>query len=281
MSITAMGRWALNVTCAIISSLGLEVIYGDTDSVMFTVPGMHTSPGVFAQEDRYRPIMIHIESISKEGQPIDSVHKCEYLSGSKGALAIADANNKYMYGMVPKIVNHIMSYTCLTQLKVEHQETGASTSTGIMSNVYESFVLLSKKHYTSRLFNGGMHDKGISYVRRTGSYLRNIAMRKFLAVLLETSDTTEIVAHIQNEYRSLSAAVKHGQRSLMVVRTTIELFVVPRESTGTVPLLHGSQGTIPAEKKNKKRLRRNKTKLASHTYLAKNSSSDSSSPTGR
>ena len=65
-----------------------------------------------------------------------------------------------------------------------------------------------------------MHVKGISYVRLTGSYLRNIAMRKFLAVHLETSDATEIVTHIQNEYRSLSAAVKYGQHSLMVVRTT-------------------------------------------------------------
>eukprot|EP00978_Attheya_sp_CCMP212_P039095 scaffold200228_cov58-Attheya_sp.AAC.1 len=187
---------------------------------MFTLPGMHNSPGIFAKEDRYRPIMIHIESISKEGQNIDSVHKCEYLSGSKGALAIADANNQYMYGIIPTIVNHIMSYTCLTQLKVEHQETGASTSTGIMSNVYESFVLLSKKHYTSRLFNGEMHDKGISYVRRTGSYLRNVAMRKFLKVLLETSDTNEILQRVQNEYRALKAAVQRGESRLMVVRTT-------------------------------------------------------------
>ena len=188
MSITAMGRWALNVTCAIICCLGLEVIYGDTDSVMFTLPGMHNSGAIFAREDLDRPIITYIESISKNGQTVHSVHKCEYLSGSKGALVIADDNNQYMYGIIPKIVNYIMSYTCLTQLKVEHQETGASTSTGIMSNVYQSFVLLSKKHYTSRLFNDEMHDKGISYVRRTGSYLRNTAMRKFLRVLLETSD---------------------------------------------------------------------------------------------
>ena len=57
-------------------------------------------------------------------------------------------------------------------------------------------------------------------MRRTGSYLRNIVLRKFLAVLLEISDAIEIVTHIQNEYRSLSAAVKYGQHSLMVVRTT-------------------------------------------------------------
>lgn len=37
MSITARGRWALHVTCPIISGLGFDVLYGYIDSVGFTL----------------------------------------------------------------------------------------------------------------------------------------------------------------------------------------------------------------------------------------------------
>lgn len=43
MSITACGRWALNMTAAIIGNLGFDVLYGDTDSVMFTLGGNSNS----------------------------------------------------------------------------------------------------------------------------------------------------------------------------------------------------------------------------------------------
>jgi hypothetical protein len=36
-SVTGCGRWSLNVSAAVVNGLGFEIIYGDTDSVMYAI----------------------------------------------------------------------------------------------------------------------------------------------------------------------------------------------------------------------------------------------------
>ena len=55
----------------------------------------------------------------------------------------------YMNGLVPRIVNHILSYTCLVNLKIEHQDTGIQIGSNIQSSVYMSFCANSFHFYYS------------------------------------------------------------------------------------------------------------------------------------
>jgi hypothetical protein len=128
----------------------------------------------------------------------------------------------YMNGLIPRIVNKVMSYTCLPQLKVEHQETGVSLDSQIQSSVYMSFCLLARKHYCAKLCDGSLTSKGVSYVRRTGSVLANVAIIAFMRILMRSQDREYIAAAICREHNALRIAISSQQRdNLMVVRESI------------------------------------------------------------
>ena len=88
-----------------------------------------------------------------------------------------------LQGLVPNIVNHIMSYTCLTKLRLGRQETGVQIGHGIHSIVYKAFVLLTKKHYSAKLFDDTHMTKGISFVRRSGAIITDVAYKRFLHIM--------------------------------------------------------------------------------------------------
>ena len=54
MTVTACGRWALNLTAADIMSLGLDVLHGDANSVMFTLQGNSNSINTSLFDYRYK-----------------------------------------------------------------------------------------------------------------------------------------------------------------------------------------------------------------------------------
>jgi DNA polymerase elongation subunit (family B) len=75
MAITACCRWALNVTAAIIGKLGFDVLYGDTDSVMFTLAGQsNAAANAFMSDNRYRPIDNNIAVLMKDSHHISVTH---------------------------------------------------------------------------------------------------------------------------------------------------------------------------------------------------------------
>lgn len=224
MSITACGRWALNVTAAIIGNLGFDVLYGDTDSVMFTLGGNSNSMNAFMRNDRYRPIQDYVDVLMRDSEHISVPHLCEYLAASPGSERLYSSHMTTVRGLVPKIVNRIMSYTCLTDLKVERQDTGVKIGDGISSSVYKSFVLLTKKHYSAALRDDTHITKGISFVRRSGAIITDIAYRRFINIMQQNSTPSSIVKDIRREYRSLYVQVTKGSglnHAYMVIRTTV------------------------------------------------------------
>lgn len=105
-----------------------------------------------------------------------------------------------------------MSYTCLISLKVETQDTGVTTSTGIRSSVYKSFVLLAKKHYSACLQDDTHVSKGISFVRRSGAELTNAAYTRFINAMHKSRTKEDMVKAVACEYRSLKAQVTSRNR---------------------------------------------------------------------
>ena len=189
---------------------------------MFTFKDMHNAPGAFASHSRKRPIDGHIESLTSSPKFRSVPHLCEYIAGSSGTSDMFGSEMRYMNGLIPKIVNEVMSYTCLTRLRVEHQETGVALDSHIQSNVYMSFCLLARKHYIAKLYDLSVTSKGVSYVRRTGSVLGNVANIAFLKILIESQDRDYIALAVSREYNALKIAVTRQKRhNLMIVRQSV------------------------------------------------------------
>ena len=94
----------------------------------------------------------------------------EFMGGNKNAFA---CNNKHMLpicNIVVKVLNIVMSYTCLTAgLSVKQQQTEFTMSTGHNSVIFPSFMVVSKKHYMGMLRDESLYTKGMNYIRRSGS----------------------------------------------------------------------------------------------------------------
>ena len=78
-----------------------------------------------------------------------------------------------MCNIMPRIIKLIMSYTCMQHLKIEHQDNGSNLVSGINSSIYRRFIVFRKKHYAGRCYDGSTEDKGVSYVRRSGSNMKD------------------------------------------------------------------------------------------------------------
>ena len=224
MAITACGRWALNVTAGIIGALGYDFLYGDTDSVMFTLKGNSNSIDAFMIDDRYRPIQNHVDVLTRDSRHISMLHLCEYLAVSSGSEDLYPRRMSTICGLVPKIVNHVMSYTYLVDLKIERQDTGVQIGNSIQSGVYKSFVLLTKKHYSAMLHDDTHITKGISFVRRSGAVITDIAYRRFINVMQRYHGQATIIDAIKNDYRVLRAQIisdRSTTTACMVVRSTV------------------------------------------------------------
>jgi hypothetical protein len=89
------------------------------------------------------------------------------MAGSKGAFRCNDKHMLPICNIVVKILNIVMSYTCLTGLSVEQQDTEFTMSTGYNSVIFPSFMVVSKKHYVGMLRDQSLYTKGMNYVRRT------------------------------------------------------------------------------------------------------------------
>jgi hypothetical protein len=122
---------------------------------------------------------------------------------------------------VPRIINKIMSYTCVSGIKIEHQETGYKTNQGLDTFVFNRMIVLASKHYVARDASGKLYSKGVSYVRRTGSMVQNVATKRFANAILSTSSRSRAVSLLRKEYTSLRTSVLNGKYTeLYRVRAT-------------------------------------------------------------
>jgi len=219
MSVTAIGRWCLNVAMTVATCLGFDSYYGDTDSVMFCMPGSRTSYGHPFRVPHQCPIRPYLAQLHRYCTP-ELV--CEYVCGSRGSEQLCPKECSSVRGVVPKIVNAILSYTCANTLELEHQSTGCTTPSGIESCVVSRLLVTARKHYVGLLSDGTTIDKGVSYVRRSGAQLKNECVRRFSMAVMTHSNPTDQVGALTVEYRHLCAMVRDGKSPhTFVVKTTI------------------------------------------------------------
>ena len=147
MEVTAGGRWSLTVAMAICWRMGFDMVYGDTDSIMFSIP-TETSG------DREYPIMPYIADMMKDTTKTSLHAVSEYLSGSSGWQDIFSRKFSYMDNVMLTIVNKIMEYTCMQHLKIEHQINGSKLPGGRTSSVYKRFIVFDDCIPTSIVWKG-------------------------------------------------------------------------------------------------------------------------------
>lgn len=246
MSVTAIGRWALSVKATIICRLGFDVVYGDTDSVMFGLPTRTLSAGKALSSGYYRPIMPYIQSLILHTPNKRRDYLCEYLSGAKGSISMLDHRCMYAYGLIPKLVNRVLSYSCLSQLCTEHQPTGACSDEGIENCVLRRFMIMQKKHYIALKTDGTKLSKGVSYVRRSGCELKDEAMRRFSDIVLTYPDMEKCISRMVGDYKYMQRMVIRADPiHIFKIRTTV------RGVPGTyLKISHPSPSYIPCNEFN-------------------------------
>jgi DNA polymerase elongation subunit (family B) len=193
MSVTCVGRWSLHIAISIVQSLGCMIVYGDTDSVMFTIS---------EHSDRSKLISSYVHSLICNTN-LSRYQVLELICGSthESKQPLLLVNN--MHGCITRIVNHVMSYTCVSGLKVESQETGCTTSHGTDSYVFDKMMILASKHYIAKDMNGNSYSKGVSYVRRTGAKIQDVAAKSFSDIVLSSSSTKDSIMGLRREYMRL------------------------------------------------------------------------------
>ena len=97
--------------------MGFDKVYGDADSIMFTIP-------VKVYMNRIYPMRPYVDSMMND-RPTISLHTVsDYISRSSGYENTFPKKLYYMCNTMPRIINLIMSYTCMQHLKIEHQGNG-------------------------------------------------------------------------------------------------------------------------------------------------------------
>ena len=114
-------------------------------------------------------------------RPTISFHTVsEYISGSPGCDNTLPKKFYYMCNIMPRIINLIISYTCIQHLKIEHHGNESRLASGNKGCVYRWFIVFGKKQYVGGCYDGSTEDKGVSYVSRSGSKLKDYCLIKFI-----------------------------------------------------------------------------------------------------
>jgi DNA polymerase elongation subunit (family B) len=257
MSVSAAGRWSLTVAICIVQSLGCIVVYGDTDSVMFTIPEFNQdifrtfvteeNPGLQRRTNvGNRSLLPYYVDIICSHLEIDRYEACESICGSTDFGNIGHSMFKNMVGVVCKIVNIVMSYTSMARLKVESQETEAKTELGNKRYVFSKMVVLASKHYIARDMSGNPYSKGVSYVRRTGSLVSDLAAKQFSAIILGTSSKTSAIKGLRREYQVLLNNIR-SRKYPEIYRVRATKNAVTKDFVRIVPRPGANKGARYAE----------------------------------
>lgn len=81
--------------------------------------------------------------------------------------------------------------------------------------------VLASKHNIARDPSAKLYSKGVSYVRRTGGRVQDIASQRFSEIILSTGSTNQAVISLRCEYTRLRTMITQGKyRDLYRVRAT-------------------------------------------------------------
>lgn len=125
-------------------------MYGDTDSIMYTLdndPHTHNTA-----------TLTIVDSVPGSSGATDHTVRdkavMNYLSGksvrNRYTRRCIHAHHNRLPGLVPKIINYIMSYTILGNLHIEQQCTNTRLLDGSLCGVYDKMVLITPKVYIAR-----------------------------------------------------------------------------------------------------------------------------------
>ena len=178
MGVTEGGQWSLNVAMSVCWCMGFDIVYGDTDIIMFTIP-------IKVSMNRRYPMIPYMDSMMNERPKILLHTMSEYISGSSGCENTFPRKFYYMCNIMSRIINLIMSYTCMQHLKIEHQDNGSNIASGLKNSVYRRFIVFGKKHYVGGCYDVSTDEKGVLYFRRSGSKLKDYFFNKVYRLCIE------------------------------------------------------------------------------------------------
>ena len=201
-SITGSGRWSLNVSAAVVRKLGFELIYGDTDSVMYALDSTSNSNDL---------VYLYVGYLNRTHVDVEPADVMEFISGNTAALPSSDVHLAPICGIVVKVLNRIMSYTCFVGLSVEQQETNSTTPSAYKSVVFPSFMVTSKKHYVGMRRDGELYTKGMNYIRKSGSRLSSIATEEFARIVLTHTNIDAIKLSLSRACHEYKWKVRSGR----------------------------------------------------------------------
>jgi len=201
-SVTGSGRWSLNVSAAVVSGLGFEVVYGDTDSVMYTL-----------DFDSNSNDLIHLcaKNVLDSYTDLSTTDLMEFISGNEHAFVCSDKHLLPISNIVVKVLNKVMSYTCFGHLCVEQQVTESTAPRNYKSVVFPSFMVTSKKHYVGMKRDGELYTKGMNYIRRSGCALTSITTQEFVRIVLAGDDLDSVKVELSRSCYSFKTKVKNGK----------------------------------------------------------------------
>lgn len=208
ISITQIGVYVLTVSIHIVNMLGCIPIYGDTDSVMYTIKPSGDCTHLLVGWMQY---IMNVLGCSEH-------EACSLLSANENVYYVPNRHITMMQGVVPKIVNMILSFTHLTDLKVEHQDVSDSTilGQGLPDRVHKRMIILAKKHYATINNQDEIESKGVAYVRRTGSVLRDACTKRFISIILKSQDREQAIIALNRRYNCI--------RSSLMLQTNVDIY---------------------------------------------------------
>jgi hypothetical protein len=110
-------------------------------------------------------------------------------------------------------------------------------------------IVLASKHYVAKDHSGRLYSKGVSYVRRTGSVVQNMAAKAFTEVVLSTTLLKEAIRGLKFQYNRIIVQIRSGKHlDLYKIRATRNAITTnfvkiissgPRESASTYAQFEG------------------------------------------
>ena len=194
-SITGIGRWSVTMASVCIKSLGCIPIYGDTDSVMFTIP--HKCPRNYIKRGRRSlcllPRIVSNISLALKMQGLICTYSIDQrrqialdvLCGRSSLDMFNESNRRHIApfnGIVVKVINYILKFTPLDTLNLSFEYPKNNTK-----GTYDNFVVFSSKHYMAMSSGVTMLQKGVPSIRRVGSVVGNLSLKRLSDVVLSNN----------------------------------------------------------------------------------------------
>ena len=119
---------------------------------------------------------------------------------------------------------------CMKNLKIEHKTNGSELPMGICSNFYKLFIVFGYKHDVGGFYDESTDNKGVSYVIRSESKLKDLCLLNFVRIVmdLDMNDSISMIRSLQLTYVTL---IRHTFRSGNVDLLCINMSIMSEKGT--------------------------------------------------